>query len=92
MTPQEIGLQILESLVQDLRLRPGHVVPDMALAQAFEKRGGHRDDIKTGLRFAHERGWLEYHSSKDHFTLTEAGHTVASSAGRDRVEPYNDFT
>lgn len=72
--PSEIALTLLEVLVQDVRMRAGEVVPDLALKASYQGRGGHVQDIKVGLEYAHSQGWLEYDSGKQRFTLTDAGY------------------
>jgi hypothetical protein len=76
-TPAEVAQTTLEIAVIDLELRPDNYIPDQALKAKFQARGGVTEDIKHGLKYAHDRGWLRYDNDKEVFLLTDDGYTVA---------------
>jgi hypothetical protein len=76
-TPAELAETLLEILVKEIGLEPGHPVPDQLLKAKFRERGGHSEDIADGLKYAHGQYWLEYDSDKDAFFLTDAGFNAA---------------
>ena len=78
MTRQEVAEWILDILVNDLGLKPGGLMPDQRLKQKYRERKGDSADIKVGLKYAEEQGWIA-HDGPPTYTwhLTELGHENA---------------
>jgi hypothetical protein len=78
MTQQEVAEWILDILVNDLKIKPGDAVPDQQLKHKYRERNGDSGDIKQGLQYAEEQGWMA-HDGPPMFTwrLTEFGYEVA---------------
>ena len=76
MTALEIAERILEILVKDLGLQPGQAVPDQKLKVRYRAGSGDSADIKVGLEYAEEQGWLRHddHPTNPTWYLTELGH------------------
>lgn len=77
VTLEQVAETLLDILVKDLDMKPGQEVPDHALKERFRARRYDAANIKDGLKYAHQRGWIEY-SAEDRFTLTANGFDHAS--------------
>ncbi len=71
-------VQILDILVNDLKLKLGDPVPDQQLKQKYRDRNGDSGDIKKGLEYTEQQEWMS-HDGPPTFTsqLTELGHESA---------------
>jgi hypothetical protein len=77
ITQQEIAEGILDMMVKDLKLKPGDAVPDQQLKERYRARKGDSADIKEGLKYAADEGWLAYELTTQMWHLTELGHENA---------------
>jgi hypothetical protein len=75
--PARVARDILESLVQDLKLRPGELVYERSLIVSFKSRGLTVQDIAAGLEYATQQGWLICDPVQGIYTLTQAGFRIA---------------
>jgi hypothetical protein len=77
MTQQDVAEWILSILVDDLKLKPGDLIPDQQLKQKYRERNGDAANIPAGLKYAVAQEWLSYDQAADKFHLTELGHEGA---------------
>jgi hypothetical protein len=77
MTQQDIAEWILDILVNDLKLKPGDVIPDQQLKQKYRERNGDSGDIRHGLEFAGDQEWLSWDAGTENWSLTDLGHESA---------------
>jgi hypothetical protein len=78
MTQQDVAEWILDILVNDLKLKPGDAVPDQQLKQKYRDRKGDSADIKAGLQYAEEQGWMAHDGPPTYtWRLTQLGHENA---------------
>jgi len=75
--PERIAKAIVETLIQDLKFRPGDFVYEKPLGIAFKARGLTPEDISGGLEHAQQRGWLIFNPIQRVYTLTRAGFVIA---------------
>lgn len=73
--PQDLAREILAVLLDD-GCRPGTGMPLPALRQKFGiTRPG--EDLKAGMLYAHEQGWLDLGNDGMFVKFTEAGFAAA---------------
>ncbi len=68
-----VARDILVALVNDLKIRPGDYVYETPIRVAFELRGIPATDIRTGLEYASQQGWLSFDSQLRVYVLTKLG-------------------
>ncbi len=73
---ERVAREMLESLVEDLKLRPGDFAYERSLRTAFEARGLAVEDIRAGLRYATQQGWVILDPAQRIYTLTRAGFEI----------------
>ncbi len=71
--PRRIAKDVLEALVNDLKLQPGQFVYEDPVHIAFKFRGLAAEDIWAGLEYAKQQEWLMFDSVRRVYTLTKAG-------------------
>jgi len=77
LTPALVASEILETLITDLKIRSDDYVYESALRIAFELRGLPIEDIRAGLEYAEQQGWLSYRPDMRVYMLTEKGFAQA---------------
>jgi hypothetical protein len=78
VTLEQVADTLLDILVKDLGLQPGQDIPDQTLKERFRARSYDAANIKDGLEYAHQRGWVQYDAARDRFTLTADGFEYAT--------------
>lgn len=76
-TPREAALKILEIFVIYLKRRPGSVLTSLDIVAVWDRCGLHHADLKPGLDYTEEHGWIEIFNSGNSFCLTEKGFAQA---------------
>ena len=77
LTQRDVAERILAILVHELKLKPGEPMPDQELKTRYRAGGGDAADIKAGLMYADDQGWMTYDRPKHDWKLTELGHEIA---------------
>lgn len=78
-SPEETANTIIDALVTDLHLLPGHAVPIQTLKACLLARGAHVEDLEAGLDYAgNTRDWIEDGPSRGSVRLTASGLAAAS--------------
>jgi hypothetical protein len=76
-TPRETALKILEIFVTYFKRSPGSVLSTLDIIGVWNKLGLHHADLKRGLDYAEEQGWIGIFDRGNSFRLTEEGFTQA---------------
>lgn len=74
--PARIAKDIIDALVQDLKLQPGGFVYEKPLGIAFQARGLTVEDINGALEHAKQQGWLIFDPVWRIYTLTPVGFAI----------------
>jgi hypothetical protein len=77
ISQQQVAERVLDILVNELKLKPGDVVPDQQLKQNYRERNGDAANIKDGLKYAGDQEWLSYEPTTHSWHLTDLGHQSA---------------
>ncbi len=74
-----VASDILESLVMDLKIRPGDYVHETPVRVAFQLRGLPDSDIRAGLEHASHEGWLLFDPELRVYRLTKTGFEMGAA-------------
>lgn len=69
-TPEQNGRLVL-AVFEHFKSRPGHVLQPRNFISIFANNRWEMDDLKQGLAYAEEQGWIE--DAQNGIRLTEAG-------------------
>ena len=72
-TSRETALKILEIFVSCLKRRPGSVLSSFDIVAVWDRCGLHHADLKPGLDYSEEHGWIAIFDKGNSFRLTETG-------------------
>ena len=76
-TPEETALEILDIFVKNFKCLPGDVLQIHYFNPLWHKRGFAAEDLKPGMEFAAQQGWVEVIRGGASFMLTAAGFAKA---------------
>lgn len=72
-----MALKILEVFLTYFKRRPGEVLDLNDIMEVWDEWGVHGADLKPGLDYAQENGWIKIFDSGNSFCLTETGFAQA---------------
>ena len=75
-TPDQTSLKILAIFIYFLR-RPGEALPLESIMVVWKERGLDHADLKPGLDYAQEQGWIEMFNNGNSVRLTKKGFAQA---------------
>ena len=76
-TPEQSAREILSIFVTHANMRPGNSLQLNHFFGIWIERGLHDEDLKHGMDYAQEKGWVEIHDNGYSFRLTESGFAQA---------------